>query len=363
MSSPAVSASASAWRAPSGPSSCAVDGRAVRRGRPGDPGAPQNQFLELQHELKKSIVFVTHDIEEAAKLGDRIACSPPRCARTVRHARRGAGPTRHPVRGGLRGVGPRSAPAGRGQDRGGRPGRTPGVSPDTTMAEARAKGEAMDAKVGGRGRWRPLARRWVSLEPGVDGPVGPHVKSCSPGAARHDPARRSGEMLQHDVRWSRWSTRRTVTSASSPRTGCTPPCAARRWHAGRVLSGIEANGTRRGGTVHAARRHRAARVAEPRRGRGGGGHHPGGRGQRGAYATMNLGLHVGDRHASVVENRRRAAGRSTRPSPTSSSSTRSLQRSGGGPGGRRRPRCRERRVVPRRRRRHGDTSRSWCSPS
>ena len=33
----------------------------------------QNQFLELQTELKKSIVFVTHDIEEAAKLGDRIA--------------------------------------------------------------------------------------------------------------------------------------------------------------------------------------------------------------------------------------------------------------------------------------------------
>src|ERR1700722_9719296 len=33
----------------------------------------QNQFLELQQGLKKSIVFVTHDIEEAAKLGDRIA--------------------------------------------------------------------------------------------------------------------------------------------------------------------------------------------------------------------------------------------------------------------------------------------------
>src|ERR1700732_2261538 len=33
----------------------------------------QNQFLELQQALKKAIVFVTHDIEEAAKLGDRIA--------------------------------------------------------------------------------------------------------------------------------------------------------------------------------------------------------------------------------------------------------------------------------------------------
>src|SRR5580698_1236593 len=33
----------------------------------------QQQFLDLQRELKKTIVFVTHDIEEAAKLGDRIA--------------------------------------------------------------------------------------------------------------------------------------------------------------------------------------------------------------------------------------------------------------------------------------------------
>jgi len=47
------------------------------------------------------------------------------------------------------------------------------VSPDTTMAEARAKGEAMDAK------WAVVVDGdrslvgWVSLEPGVDGPVGP----------------------------------------------------------------------------------------------------------------------------------------------------------------------------------------------
>jgi osmoprotectant transport system ATP-binding protein len=33
----------------------------------------QQQFLDLQAALKKTIVFVTHDIEEAAKLGDRIA--------------------------------------------------------------------------------------------------------------------------------------------------------------------------------------------------------------------------------------------------------------------------------------------------
>ena len=33
----------------------------------------QDEFLRLQGELSKTIVFVTHDIEEAVKLGDRIA--------------------------------------------------------------------------------------------------------------------------------------------------------------------------------------------------------------------------------------------------------------------------------------------------
>ena len=33
----------------------------------------QQQLLELQEKLEKTIVFVTHDIEEAARLGDRIA--------------------------------------------------------------------------------------------------------------------------------------------------------------------------------------------------------------------------------------------------------------------------------------------------
>jgi osmoprotectant transport system ATP-binding protein len=33
----------------------------------------QNEFLRLQSEVRKTVVFVTHDIEEAVKLGDRIA--------------------------------------------------------------------------------------------------------------------------------------------------------------------------------------------------------------------------------------------------------------------------------------------------
>jgi len=33
----------------------------------------QNEFLQLQSEIQKTIVFVTHDIDEAIKMGDRIA--------------------------------------------------------------------------------------------------------------------------------------------------------------------------------------------------------------------------------------------------------------------------------------------------
>ena len=33
----------------------------------------QDEFLRLQKELRKTVVFVTHDIDEAIKIGDRIA--------------------------------------------------------------------------------------------------------------------------------------------------------------------------------------------------------------------------------------------------------------------------------------------------
>jgi osmoprotectant transport system ATP-binding protein len=33
----------------------------------------QNEFLRLQREIRKTVVFVTHDIDEAIKIGDRIA--------------------------------------------------------------------------------------------------------------------------------------------------------------------------------------------------------------------------------------------------------------------------------------------------
>ena len=46
----------------------------------------QDEFLELQAQIRKTVVFVTHDIQEAVKLGDRIAIfSEVRPHRTVRH--------------------------------------------------------------------------------------------------------------------------------------------------------------------------------------------------------------------------------------------------------------------------------------
>jgi osmoprotectant transport system ATP-binding protein len=33
----------------------------------------QAEFLRLQHDVRKTVVFVTHDIEEAVRMGDRIA--------------------------------------------------------------------------------------------------------------------------------------------------------------------------------------------------------------------------------------------------------------------------------------------------
>ena len=33
----------------------------------------QDEFLRLQTEIRKTVVFVTHDIDEAIKMGDRIA--------------------------------------------------------------------------------------------------------------------------------------------------------------------------------------------------------------------------------------------------------------------------------------------------
>ena len=72
----------------------------------------QNEFLRLQREIRKTVVFVTHDIDEAIKMGDHIAMhAEGRPPDAVRAARRAADAAREPVRGGLRGRRPRAQAA------------------------------------------------------------------------------------------------------------------------------------------------------------------------------------------------------------------------------------------------------------
>jgi len=63
----------------------------------------QDEFLRLQSELRKTVVFVTHDIDEAVKLGGpHRALEHRRRRRAARHARAAPGCTRDAVRGELR---------------------------------------------------------------------------------------------------------------------------------------------------------------------------------------------------------------------------------------------------------------------
>ena len=74
----------------------------------------QSEFLRLQETVRKTIVFVTHDIEEAVRIGDRIAVmSARRARRAVRDPRRAARPAGERLRGRLRRRRPRAqAPGG-----------------------------------------------------------------------------------------------------------------------------------------------------------------------------------------------------------------------------------------------------------
>ena len=74
----------------------------------------QDEFLRLQHELGVTVVFVTHDIDEAVRLGDRVAVfAARRPAGAVRHARPAARPSGRRLRRGLRRLDDRAAPARR----------------------------------------------------------------------------------------------------------------------------------------------------------------------------------------------------------------------------------------------------------
>jgi len=163
----------------------------------------QRQFLQLQKELRKTIVFVTHDIEEAATLGDRIAVLS-----------KGGVLEQYDTPAEVLG-----RPASNfvadfvGSDRAVRllavtpieprdlflP---PTVEPEMSMLDARAAGAGADSRwavvVDGAGH---LAG-WVDLDPARTGTVADHVRPFDVAVPVGTSLRTAlAEMLQHDVRW------------------------------------------------------------------------------------------------------------------------------------------------------------------
>ena len=109
----------------------------------------QDEFLRLQRELGKTVVLVTHDIDEAVRMGDRVAvfATGGRLAQYDDPGRAARPPGRR-LRRRLRRLHPRPAPAGRHPDRP-RPPRAAGrrhapassaaaIDVDSTLEEALA---------------------------------------------------------------------------------------------------------------------------------------------------------------------------------------------------------------------------------
>jgi osmoprotectant transport system ATP-binding protein len=163
----------------------------------------QNQFLELQKELKKSIVFVTHDIEEAAKLGDRIAVLSKggvveQYDTPAEILGRPATPFVADFVGADRGVRRLAVVKVEAEDLA----QPPVVSPSATMEEVRRVAADSDAKtavvVDDDGR----LIGWVSAAPGTEGAVETHTEPFAVQVPLGTTLRAAlGEMLQHDVRW------------------------------------------------------------------------------------------------------------------------------------------------------------------
>ena len=194
----------------------------------------QDELLRLQAELHKTIVFVTHDVEEAIKVGDQVAvffrtaASSPRSI-TPEHLLGGPG---RRLRRGLPRLRPRHPPAGllpRGRAR--PRDRAPCSAEDTTI-EARPPGrQAAQASRGAGHRRRTaaarLGRRWRELESrdGSDtlgaadaGPLRPHLPGgpglAARGAGRDRPVAAPGSR-------SVWTTR-AASSGSPPTNGSAP---------------------------------------------------------------------------------------------------------------------------------------------
>jgi osmoprotectant transport system ATP-binding protein len=163
----------------------------------------QQQLLQLQDKLKKTIVFVTHDIDEATILGDRIAVLS-RGAKVEQHDTpnqvlgRPATAFVADFVGADRGV-RRLAVMPIGADSLFHP---PEVSPELSMLDARAAAGGADS------RWAVVVddeshlRGWVDLEPSLTGSVEDNLVPFEVEVPLGTSLRAAfGEMLQHDVRW------------------------------------------------------------------------------------------------------------------------------------------------------------------
>ncbi|MDF9768233.1 ABC-type proline/glycine betaine transport system ATPase subunit [Pseudomonas rhodesiae] len=96
----------------------------------------QNEFFEMQRALNKTVIMVSHDIDEAIKLGDKIAIFRAGKLLQIDHPGHVAGTSGRRVRQQLRGPGqhPQAPAAGQGRRRGGqrsvgKPGNSGGRSP------------------------------------------------------------------------------------------------------------------------------------------------------------------------------------------------------------------------------------------
>jgi osmoprotectant transport system ATP-binding protein len=163
----------------------------------------QQQFLDLQASLKKTIVFVTHDIEEAAKLGDRIVVLSKggvleQYDTPAEVLGRPATPFVADFVGADRGVRRLAVEYIEPEDLS----HPPEVDPGLSMSEART------TAAGGDSRWAVVVdsgrhlHGWIDLHPGPEGPVPDHLVPFEVQLPLGTSLRAAfGEMLQHDVRW------------------------------------------------------------------------------------------------------------------------------------------------------------------
>ena len=193
----------------------------------------QNEFLRLQERVRKTIVFVTHDVDEAIKMADRIAIlqrggvlaqydTPDAIlanpASRVRRALRRRGPRPEAPQPGA-GARPRPHRAGHRPGRGhARRGATParrGGRPPLRTARRRA-GPADGLDRPARPRWRRADR------PGLRG-----ARALRPSSPRRPCATRSRRCSSRRCSSAWWSTSASGCSASSASTPSARCCARR----------------------------------------------------------------------------------------------------------------------------------------